>query len=39
MKNRFPGRCPVCGGYVPASTGTMAREGDKWVVRHATATD
>lgn len=32
--NKFAGRCGTCGGEVPAQTGTLDREGSKWVVRH-----
>jgi hypothetical protein len=35
MTNRYPGPCARCGGRVWAGDGEAAREGDRWVVRHA----
>lgn len=32
--NKFAGRCATCSGWVPADTGTYAREAGKNVVRH-----
>lgn len=32
--NKYPGRCPDCGGHVPAGGGVRSKENGKWVVRH-----
>ena len=34
MVNRYPGRCVVCGGRVPALGGVGRREGRRFVLRH-----
>jgi hypothetical protein len=40
MKNKYPGKCHLCGGYVPANQGSLDRNADDtgWVVQHASCT-
>ena len=33
--NRFAGKCQACGQWVEAEAGTIAKDGGKWVVSHA----
>lgn len=35
MRNRFPGECYRCNGWVPAGEGHFERLGSTWRVQHA----
>ncbi len=34
MVNRYAGTCVVCGNRVPATAGTLQRDGRRWLVSH-----
>lgn len=34
MKNRYDGKCARCGMTVPANTGELKNENNKWIVYH-----
>lgn len=36
MRNKFPGPCYRCDGWVPAGEGHFERIGGRWRVQHAT---
>ena len=39
VRNKFPGRCPACQGFVGREEGYLFRENGQWIVRHTNCLD
>ena len=36
MRNKYAGKCYICGGEVKVGEGFFQRSGGKWITKHAT---